>query len=132
MGIRILPPAEGKSSDVGDITSTGARSKLELCDTGLNNIFNECHYNPLPLWKMEELKTLDYWGFIDYLSYCMPNSTIRSISAQGSPPPPPLKAESATESLEDSGASLLLSQKQSSRRWKAAKSTPVVPSPVLQ
>ncbi len=144
MGIRILPPASKRERrarlqmlatlrqqglGVGCLAQTfwTMAVGLELCDTELNNIFNECLDNHLPLWEVEGLKTLDYWCFIDYLSY-------RSLivpSCQSVPmADPPQKDESATASLEDSGASLPLSQKRRSRRRREAKSTPVVSSPV--
>ncbi|KAI2657438.1 GTP cyclohydrolase 1 [Labeo rohita] len=42
---------------------------LELGNSELSKIFNDCLDNPLPPWEMEGLKTLDYWEFIDYLCY---------------------------------------------------------------
>ncbi|RXN34000.1 proteoglycan 4-like protein [Labeo rohita] len=42
---------------------------LEFNSTELMNILNECFDYPMPLWEMEGLKTLDFWGFTDYLWY---------------------------------------------------------------
>ncbi len=39
---------------------------LELCNSELKKIFNNCLANPLPPWAMEGLKPLDFWDFIDY------------------------------------------------------------------
>ncbi len=42
---------------------------LELCNSELSKIFNDCLDNPLPPWEMEWLRSLDFWEFIDYLCY---------------------------------------------------------------
>ncbi len=56
---------------------------LELCNSELSKIFNECLDNPLPPFEMEGLETLDFWSFINYLSY---RSLVMSIWAHCSAP----------------------------------------------
>ncbi len=76
---------------------------------------------------MERLKTLDYWGFIDYLCY----RSLVATPGQSVPigvPPEMSATESATERQENSEASLSLTRKRRSRWRRTAKSAPVVPS----
>ncbi len=42
---------------------------LKYDDLELIEFFNNCLDYPLPSCEMGELKTLDFWGFIDYLTY---------------------------------------------------------------
>ncbi len=86
MGIRILPPASKKERKarlqmlaalrqqgmgVGGLAQTfwTLAVGLELCNSELSKIFNDCLDNPLPPWEMEGLRSLDFWEFIDYLCY---------------------------------------------------------------
>ncbi len=42
---------------------------LQYKDSELIQVFNSCLDYPLFSEEMTELKTLGYWGFVDYLSY---------------------------------------------------------------
>ncbi len=101
---------------------------LELWDSELNKVFNECLDNPLPLCEMEGLKALDYWGFIDYLHY---RSLVVTPGQSVPIAVPPEMPKSATAPRENSESSRSLTRKQRSRRWRTAKSAPVVPSLVV-
>ncbi len=101
---------------------------LELWDSELNKVFNECLDNPLPLCEMEGLKALDYWGFIDYLCY---RSLVVTPGQSVPIAVPPEMPKSATAPRENSESSRSLTRKRRSRRWRTAKSAPVVPSLVV-
>lgn len=42
---------------------------LEYNDSDFIEIFNGCLDYPLPSWEAKEVRTLDFWGFIDVLKY---------------------------------------------------------------
>ncbi len=143
MGIRILPPASKKEQKarlrmLADLRQQGMQVGglaqtfwtlavgLELCNSELSKIFNECLDNPLPPFEMEGLKTLDFWSFINYLSY---RSLVMSCRSEPTAVLPKMP-ESTITSPEDSEASLSLTRRRRSRR-RAVKSALVVSSPVV-
>ncbi len=99
---------------------------MELCNSELSKIFNDCLDNPLPPFEMEGLKTLDFWSVTDYLCYHNLVISCRSEPTAVLPKMP----ESTITSPEDSEASLSLICRWRSRR-RAAKSALVVSSPVV-
>ncbi len=141
MGIRILPLASKKERKarlqmlaalrqqgmgVGGLAQTfwTLAVGLELCNSELSKIFNDCLDNPLPLWEMEGLRSLDFWEFIDYL--CYRNLAMSCWSESIAVPP-----EMPDPAPVDDEPSLPLSHKRRSRRRRAAKSALVVSSPVV-
>ncbi len=142
MGIRILPPASKKEQKarlrmLADLRQQGMQVGglaqtfwtlavgLELCNSELSKIFNECLDNPFPPFEMEGLKTLDFWSFINYLSY---RSLVMSCRSEPTAVLPKMR-ESTITSPEDSEASLSLTRRRRSRR--AVKSALVVSSPAV-
>ncbi len=124
MGIQILPPASKKEQKarlrmLADLRQQGMQVGglaqtfwtlavgLELCNSELSKIFNECLDNPLPPFEMEGLKTLDFWSFINYLSY---RSLVMSCRSEPTAVLPKMP-ESTITSPEDSEASLSLTRR---------------------
>ncbi len=116
MGIQILPPASKKERKarlqmlaalcqqgmgVGGLAQTfwTLAVGLELCNSELSKIFNDCLDNPLPPLEMEGLRS---WQFIGYLCYRNLVMSYRSAPTAVLPKMP----ESSITSSEDREASL--------------------------
>ncbi|ROJ29252.1 hypothetical protein DPX16_13696 [Anabarilius grahami] len=145
MGIQITPPAtikermdrlenlitlKQRGHQVGGLAQLFWTLAVGLGynDAALINLFNDCLDNSLPLWEIERLGDLDFWGFVHYLECRSRGPAPRQL---GHAP----ASESLAEITEEVGTEPLLHpSKRRRRRRKKASFIPQGPevSPAIE